>query len=134
MNVETIKDAVHVRDRDKCANCGVADDKAVLDVHHIVPRGKGGSNRMSNLILLCRQCHDAAHDNGMAPVVEFSSTGKMTNAEFNLFHRLFEEVLDTSIWVEERNCWCVPKADMELFFGESKRDQDLDEQPALPAD
>jgi hypothetical protein len=32
----------------------------LLNVHHIKPRDKGGSNRSNNLISLCLKCHDIA--------------------------------------------------------------------------
>lgn len=46
--------------------CEVCGCKAV-DIHHIIPRSKFGKNRKdeqdhpSNLIALCRMCHDRAH-------------------------------------------------------------------------
>jgi 5-methylcytosine-specific restriction endonuclease McrA len=39
----------------KCAYCGVA--KVPLQVEHIHPRTKGGSNRISNLTLSCEKCN-----------------------------------------------------------------------------
>jgi 5-methylcytosine-specific restriction endonuclease McrA len=39
--------------------CEVCDAKAV-DIHHIIPRGMGGSNTkdyIENLVSLCRTCH-----------------------------------------------------------------------------
>jgi len=35
-----------------------------LEVHHGVPLIEGGSNRMDNLVLLCRACHRAARRDG----------------------------------------------------------------------
>ncbi|MGH0427622.1 HNH endonuclease, partial [Bacillus pretiosus] len=32
----------------ECANCGEIND---LDIHHIVPLAKGGTNRISNLVM-----------------------------------------------------------------------------------
>ena len=35
-----------------------------VDVHHIISRGMGGSTRLdnpSNLVALCRRCHDKRH-------------------------------------------------------------------------
>jgi hypothetical protein len=39
----------------KCADCGVED--IALQVEHIYPRAKGGSNRISNLCLACHSCN-----------------------------------------------------------------------------
>ncbi|WP_414580774.1 RNA-guided endonuclease IscB [Scytonema sp. PCC 10023] len=39
----------------KCAYCGATDTR--LEVEHIVPRSKGGNNRVSNLALACHHCN-----------------------------------------------------------------------------
>jgi len=44
-----------------CSNCGW--DECVCDVHHIIPKSKGGSNDHSNLTYLCPNCHRLAHSN-----------------------------------------------------------------------
>jgi len=41
----------------KCAYCNAKDTR--LEVEHIVPRSKGGSNRVSNLTLACVPCNQA---------------------------------------------------------------------------
>ena len=41
----------------KCLLCGNGSDDAPLEVDHIVPRSKGGSNDISNLQVLCRPCN-----------------------------------------------------------------------------
>jgi 5-methylcytosine-specific restriction endonuclease McrA len=41
----------------QCAYCGKKD--CVLQIEHIVPRAKGGSNRASNLALACEKCNQA---------------------------------------------------------------------------
>ncbi|NEO89198.1 MAG: HNH endonuclease [Moorea sp. SIO3G5] len=41
----------------KCAYCGKTDTK--LEVEHIKPKSKGGSNRVSNLTIACRKCNEA---------------------------------------------------------------------------
>ncbi len=106
------REAVHERDRSQCVNCGASGPDVTLDVHHIVPRGQGGSNRLSNLALLCRQCHDAAHGDGTAPTVQFSSTGNMDTDSFKTFLRFFSE-LPTARFDAEAKVWRVPKADFE---------------------
>ncbi len=49
-----------------CAYCGCTD--VPLQVEHIVPRARGGSNRFSNLTLACEPCN---HEKGARPVEEF---------------------------------------------------------------
>lgn len=43
-----------------CANCG---DRRYLHLHHRIPLSKGGSNKISNLELLCSDCHSIEHGN-----------------------------------------------------------------------
>ena len=52
----TIRYEVLARDR-TCRLCGATRDDAVLEVDHIVPRSKGGTNDMDNLQVLCRPCN-----------------------------------------------------------------------------
>jgi 5-methylcytosine-specific restriction endonuclease McrA len=45
-----------------CKVCGCI----AVDIHHIEPKGMGGSktkDTIDNLIPLCRKCHIEAHDN-----------------------------------------------------------------------
>jgi len=53
-----IRREVYRRDGYRCALC---DSSRHLQVHHAIPRGKGGSNSIQNLITLCDRCHAAAH-------------------------------------------------------------------------
>jgi 5-methylcytosine-specific restriction endonuclease McrA len=41
----------------KCVYCGAKDTR--LEIEHITPRSKGGSNRVSNLVIACHQCNEA---------------------------------------------------------------------------
>jgi len=44
-----------------CENCG----RKSVDIHHIQPKGMGGSktkDTIENLIALCRNCHNQAHE------------------------------------------------------------------------
>lgn len=44
----------------KCGRCGW--DKATCDVHHIIPRSKGGKNTMNNAEVICPNCHRIHHE------------------------------------------------------------------------
>ena len=50
----------------KCAYCGA--EGVPLQVEHIQPKARGGSNRVSNLALACRPCNE---QKGARPVEEF---------------------------------------------------------------
>ena len=48
------------RDNYQCQKCKAKN--TILQVHHIIPRSKGGTNTPSNLITLCESCHKAVHN------------------------------------------------------------------------
>jgi 5-methylcytosine-specific restriction endonuclease McrA len=50
----------------KCMVCGNTDIR-ILDVHHIVPFGRGGSNQPWNLSVLCPTCHRKAQKGLLVP-------------------------------------------------------------------
>lgn len=57
-----IKRAARIRQLDgrHCRQCGATD--AILDIHHIVYLSHYGTNQQTNLITLCRACHEKVHD------------------------------------------------------------------------
>ena len=47
----------------KCLNCKqVINLETDWDVHHIIPKSKGGDNRSSNLMMLHINCHKQIHN------------------------------------------------------------------------
>lgn len=57
----SVRAAVLARDRYRCATPGCRSTR-FLEVHHVTPRGQGGSNRAENLITLCSRCHGFVHE------------------------------------------------------------------------
>lgn len=53
-----IRDAVYKNDNNMCANCGSTE---FLEIHHVVPVEVGGTDKLTNLKLLCQKCHVLAH-------------------------------------------------------------------------
>lgn len=89
-----IREAVFTRDRYQCTNClGSVEETAPHDPDHNVPRGAGGSDRLSNITTLCRQCHEAKHGDGIAPTVRLQSTGDMSSVEFCWFKQFHQEIV-----------------------------------------
>lgn len=55
------------RDGHTCQGCG-ANDRS-LDIHHIIPRERGGQDTLRNLISLCTGCHRKAESEYLPPVM-----------------------------------------------------------------
>lgn len=53
--------AIYERDWYRCRACGSGQN---LQIHHILYRSHGGTDDPDNLVLLCRECHQAAHGIG----------------------------------------------------------------------
>lgn len=58
----TLRYEVLKRAKFRCELCGVTSDVKGLEVDHIVPRNKGGSNDISNLQALCYSCNAMKRD------------------------------------------------------------------------
>jgi len=74
---------VYRRDNYTCQNCGRKGGTrgdTELHVHHIVPKSKGGTHKLSNLKAMCSDCHNAIHGNSMAPTT--SGEGQSTTQGF----------------------------------------------------
>lgn len=69
-----VKTYVLHRDGYQCQKCKAK--KSKLHVHHITFRSNGGTNTQSNLITLCKSCHDKLH-NG-----EFEIKGKRSKTKY----------------------------------------------------
>lgn len=56
-----VRAAVLARDLHRCQAPGCGGTH-FLEVHHVVPRGEGGTNQPQNLVTLCGRCHRFAHE------------------------------------------------------------------------
>lgn len=46
----------------KCEKCKKKTKSKPLEVHHIIPKSKGGSNDRKNLMAICHECHKKIHE------------------------------------------------------------------------
>lgn len=76
LGYRNFKMAVKVRDDFTCQLCKDKNKKPI-DVHHIIPRRNGGTDRVSNGITLCDECHDSIKGRESEYVKKFQKlTGK----------------------------------------------------------
>jgi hypothetical protein len=66
-NSKTAKEQARERDNYECQCCGrdvgyKNDDAATAEIHHLIPQSAGGPDHKANLVTLCRECHDDAHN------------------------------------------------------------------------
>ena len=54
-----LRHKVFVRDNYRCVECGATNKETTLEIDHIIPVSKGGTNDISNLQTLCRECNRA---------------------------------------------------------------------------
>jgi 5-methylcytosine-specific restriction endonuclease McrA len=105
-----------------CAYCGARN--VALEVEHIVPRARGGSNRVRNLALACAPCNQAkgtrtAEEFGHPHIQEKAQRPLKDAAAVNATRRaLYQRLTDTGLAVEagtggrtkwNRTCRSLPK-------------------------
>ena len=56
-----LRHEVFRRDNYRCRECGATNKETTLEIDHIVPVSKGGTNSLSNLQTLCKKCNRAKH-------------------------------------------------------------------------
>lgn len=93
------KKAVRFRDRDKCSKCGsiMFASPMVFHLHHVIPKKEAeGSHKISNLILLCEDCHGYQASKGHE-LIRYSG-----NYKYKYRHKLFPQKYRPIIkaWIE----------------------------------
>lgn len=76
----------------KCALCGATIKETPIDIDHIIPRNKGGTNKISNLQALCFRCNRAKRDRDN---IDFRHYGEVYKEEDCVFCDLNGRVEDT---------------------------------------
>lgn len=111
---ESRRREVLTRYLNRCVNCHRANEP--LQVHHIVPVGRGGSHRTSNLVPLCSDCHTAIHEGNMAPRVRWFTNGKLSSDEFGEHKTLWKQMREqfgAPRYDSDEGCVYVPLADVD---------------------
>ena len=90
---------LHEKQKGKCAYCGCsllseAIDGRPPEVDHIVPKGKGGDNRIENLCLSCKWCNGVKRNRTKGEFLSYiqpyldGKVAKKDLREYNQFKKL----------------------------------------------
>ena len=94
LNFFNVREYVLFRDKHKCQLCFGKSKDSVLTVHHIESR-KTGSNAPSNLITLCKSCHQLLHKDKLEKLIpkkeNFKEASQMTTTRFFIYNSLKKE-------------------------------------------
>ncbi len=58
---------VHARDKGECRECGRKVSFRKFNCHHVLEVSQGGTNHPTNLVTLCRACHEKKHPHLLNP-------------------------------------------------------------------
>lgn len=119
---ENFKQAAKARDGYKCQRCGKKNCR--LEVHHLLPRSRGGSDKLANLITLCSDCHHLAHSSEEQLLAFQKRFGKKSKSvlryatQMNILRSMLQkEYLDAEITYgfitkDVRRIFCLEKSHM----------------------
>ena len=107
----------YVLDRDNytCQHCKGKSKDSKLEVHHIVFRSNNGSDEASNLICLCKICHDKLHKDKISLNKKGKIKGQLKHAtQMNSIRRQLLKIVDCEetfgfITKEHRQLLGLPK-------------------------
>lgn len=104
----------------KCANFGT---DISLEHHHIVPLSIGGTNRTTNIVVLCHRCHQLAHGaKNIRDICKSEKTGRKRKEPPNGYESILEKYLSGEIGRKdcERQLGLPAKAKLaeQYFFKE----------------
>lgn len=121
----TIKYEVLKRARFRCELCGISADEKALEVDHILPRNKGGSDDSSNYQALCYSCNAMKRDRDDTDFRELRDSYKHRE-EGCLFCEIPEEriidenelayVIHDGYPVTEHHSLIIPKHHVSSYF------------------
>ena len=103
------------RDKYMCQHCKGKSKESRLEVHHIIFRSTGGSDEESNLITLCRTCHDKVHNytislKGGKKKGQLSHATQMNSIRQQLLKRVNCEETFGFVTKEHRQLMRLPKS------------------------
>lgn len=70
MVTRKVRFAVFLRDKFTCQYCGRQAPEVVIEIDHVLPCSKGGTNDLNNLVTACRDCNRGKSERKITPNIE----------------------------------------------------------------
>lgn len=111
-----IRFKVFWRDGFTCQYCGRKPPEVVLEIDHIVPRSKGGTDNIENLVTACRDCNRSKNKKHIAPAIKIEELKEKVEQfkAFVEFTMAMEEQYRKAVWMVVKK-W-------EKLYGEQPSD------------
>jgi len=119
-----LRHEVFKRDGYRCRECGASKDETSLEIDHILPVAKGGTNDIDNLQTLCRECNRMKHtdewvggeDNIKTAKNELKNLNKQLNdAKFKLKQATNDdEIIEFKFKIKKLTNAYIPNAQEKL--------------------
>jgi hypothetical protein len=94
--------AIYLRDGMACAYCGDAvETGAALQLDHIIPVEKGGSNEAENLVTCCDRCNLAKAERNVAEFIEATAAYLNHGVTAYAIHKALLDALDRPLPLDE---------------------------------
>jgi hypothetical protein len=85
------------RDRYHCLRCDSRFPASSLTIHHLIPRAEGGPDTPTNLVTLCKSCHDFVEVNNLRTRADIE--GSLDDTENIVGLELKQSTNDWHAWV-----------------------------------
>ncbi len=121
----TVRYEVLKRAKFHCELCGISADKKALEVDHIIPKNKGGSDDISNLQALCYSCNSMKRDKDDIDFNEVRKSYKLRAKDCLFCKPLKKSIINKnelayairdSFPVTESHTLIVPKRHIKTYF------------------
>ena len=121
----TVRYEVLKRAKFHCELCGISADKKALEVDHIIPKNKGGSDDISNLQALCYSCNSMKRDKDDTDFSEVRNSYKLRAKDCLFCKPLKKSIINKnelaytirdSFPVTESHTLIVPKRHVKTYF------------------
>lgn len=121
-NWKTVASRIRKLDKNACVTCSTSDSE--LHVHHIVYASHFGTHRKTNLVTLCRSCHETEHERALDfgenlhdATLAFEGAAQVS-AEVELIKPAFDSIVSEPGFAFDPTCLVLESSVKEADCGE----------------